>query len=111
MGRMGGQQPGQQGGMNPLMMMTLMGDDSKTKKSCDEDYNVKKFVQAGDQALEATTDIAAIRSGIIALSTTDKKADKQTKYATCLSDAPEEGKEKSTMDKLLPLMMMGMGGQ
>merc|ERR1739848_129093 len=40
MGGMGGQ-PGQQGaGMNPMMMLTLLGDDDKTKVACDKKYKV-----------------------------------------------------------------------
>merc|ERR1712110_170058 len=53
---MGGQE--QQGQMNPMMMMSLLGDDTKTKKSCDADYNVKSFFTAGVDALESSSDIA-----------------------------------------------------
>jgi hypothetical protein len=103
---MGGQ--GQEGQMNPMMMMSLLGDDTKTKKACDASYNVKEFFTAGATDLESSSDIADIRSGIEGLAT---KTAKQDEYIACLSEATEEGSEKSTMDKMLPLMMMGGQGQ
>merc|ERR1712110_384457 len=104
---MGGQE--QQGQMNPMMMMSLLGDDTKTKKSCDADYNVKSFFTTGVDALESSSDIADIRSGIEGLV---QKTANQEQYVACLAEATEEGSEKSTMDKMLPLMMMGgQGGQ
>jgi hypothetical protein len=103
---MGGQE--QQGQMNPMMMMSLLGDDTKTKKSCDADYNVKSFFTAGVSALESSSDIADIRSGIEGLV---EKTANQEQYVACLAEATEEGSEKSSMDKMLPLMMMGGQGQ
>jgi len=105
---MGGQGQEGQGQMNPMMMMSLLGDDTKTKKACDADYNVKSFFTAGATALESSSDIADIRSGIEGLAT---KTANQDQYVACLSEATEEGSEKSKMDKMLPLMMMGGQGQ
>merc|ERR1712147_157556 len=96
------------GEMNPMMMMSLLGDDTKTKKACDADYNVKSFFTAGATALESSSDSADIRSGIGGLAT---KTANQDQYVACLSEATEEGSEKSKMDKMLPLMMMGGQGQ
>merc|ERR1711881_775779 len=105
---MGGQQPGQAGGMNPLMMMSLL-DGDKTKKSCDEEYNVKSIFTAGTGALTADSNIENIRAHFKALAT---KTANQEKYVKCIDEAKDEGKDKSKLDKLLPLMMMGgMGGQ
>merc|ERR1712178_260548 len=100
---MGGQN-GQQGQMNPMMMMSLLGDDTATKKSCDVDYKIKEFFTAGVDALESSSDIADIRAGIEGLAV---KTDSQQAYVDCLAAATEEGTEKSSMEKLLPLMMMG----
>jgi len=104
---MGGQN-GQQGQMNPMMMMSLLGDDTATKKSCDADYKVKEFFTAGVDALESSSDIADIRAGIEGLAV---KTDSQQAYVDCLAAATEEGTEKSSMEKLLPMMMMGGGQQ
>merc|ERR1711885_18453 len=93
--------------MNPMMMMSLLGDDTKTKKACDADYNVKSFFTAGATDLESSSDIADIRSGIEGLAT---KTANQDQYVACLSEATEEGSEKSKMDKMLPLMMMSLLG-
>ena len=100
---MGGQN-GQPGQMNPMMMMSLLGDDTVTKKSCDADYKLKAFFTAGVDALESSSDIADIRAGIEGLAV---KSDAQQAYVDCLAAATEEGSEKSTMEKMLPLMMMG----
>merc|ERR1712027_51818 len=104
---MGGQN-GQQGQMNPMMMMSLLGDDTATKKSCDADYKIKEFFTAGVDALESSSDIADIRAGIEGLAV---KTDSQQAYVDCLAAATEEGTEKSSMEKLLPMMMMGGGQQ
>jgi len=89
---------------NPMMMMSLLGDDTVTKKSCDADYKLKAFFTAGVDALESSSDIADIRAGIEGLAV---KTDSQQAYVDCLAAATEEGSEKSTMEKMLPLMMMG----
>merc|ERR1712150_29778 len=108
MGMAGGAQNGQ---MNPLMLMLLM--DDKTKKQCDSKYEVDYTFKIAETSTGVYS-ITKITSNIRDIFTTtvighpDENNSKWAKnYAKCLNDADKEGDDKSTMDKLLPLMLMG----
>merc|ERR1711881_17793 len=123
MGGMGGQQPGQQAGMNPMMMLTLLGDDDKTKVACDKKYKVStspKITKVSSTSytisqVTSSTDIRAVYTlaNQVDLGNSKKFPDFTAdtyakKYQACIAAATSEGTSSdSSLKKLLPLMMMG----
>merc|ERR1711981_318345 len=122
MGGMGGQQPGQQAGMNPMMMLTLLGDDDKTKVACDKKYKVdsspKITKTSTTYAISQVTTSTEIRAVYTAANQVDLGNSKKfpdftadtyaKKYSACIAAATTEGTTSdSSLKKLLPLMMMG----
>lgn len=110
---------GAEGGMNPLLMMTLLdsdSDDDKTAEDCDKKFKLDSTIAvtaASDFTFSAVTDIADIRAvftsavnGYPDVSDSDSFA---AKYASCLSDPTSYDFGSSGISDLLPLMMMSGG--
>merc|ERR1711981_1300095 len=116
-GGMGGQ-PGQAGAMNPMMLMLLGDDDKKEKAACFRKYEVAHAIAADGSKKTAAADIVAVIEAIKA-TPADFGLTSLTGYlkdfSECITAAGttvgDYTKTKSSMDKLLPLMMGGMGGQ
>merc|ERR1711937_709203 len=111
---MGGMNGGAAGGMNPLLMTTLLGDskdDDAEASDCNEEFDLDyAFSLTGTTLAKVTAeaDIQAVFTSPVG-SYPDVSSDGVAKdYNECLAD-PTDYEFSSGMSDMLPLMMMGGG--
>merc|ERR1719454_1014500 len=95
---------GEQGAMNPMMMMSLLGDDGKSKDACNKKFKMTAFEATESEGQYTLSEVADTQAFFENGSFTNA-------YTECLEAATEQSSSKdSGMKDLLPLMMMNQPG-
>merc|ERR1712226_727484 len=91
---------GEQGAMNPMMMMSLLGEDGKSKDACNKKFKMTAFEATEAEGQFTLSQVEDVQAFFEASELTNA-------YTECLAAATEQSSSKdSGMKDLLPLMMM-----
>merc|ERR1712088_280893 len=97
-------QGGAGGQMDPMMMMSLLGDDGKSKDACNKKFKMTAFEATESEGQYTLSEVADTQAFFENGSFTNA-------YTECLEAATEQSSSKdSGMKDLLPLMMMNQPG-